>query len=278
MYGFVNETAWEFGSAIAVCNLVFFSYSVIMDVIYIKFNLTLFVIRTTRASYDKYDKLKQTPTTKVEWKRYCTPVYLTIVLAVLIALTHWLMMAIIGVRIYVDNFTIDKDDINNAIPDTGDYKVAPFTWYMMVCTIYLPILSWVAYIRLNRLWFHEVYADINQLNVRANQMPPHDTWDKKLLSFVKDPSAYIAVVFLMLPFVAFTVGAFLLDYDSSDYEVSESARNCLQDLGVAFIAFFALSNLQASIFFIILVAAIIAVLLFGLPVLCVVVCYNLCSK
>lgn len=50
LYGFVNERAWEFGSAIAICNLVFFSYSVIMEVIYIKFNLTLFVIRITHAS------------------------------------------------------------------------------------------------------------------------------------------------------------------------------------------------------------------------------------
>ena len=73
----------------------------------------------------------------MEWKRYFTPVYLTILFTILTVPIHWIMIGIIGVRIYVDNFTPGKDDTNSTLPDTGDYKVAPLTGYMMACPSYI---------------------------------------------------------------------------------------------------------------------------------------------
>ena len=111
-------------------------------------------------------------------------------------------------------------------------------------------------------------------------MPQRETYLKKFLTFVKDPLAYIAVVFLIGPFVAFTVGACLPDYDSTDYEVSQSSRNALQGLGACFIITFLISNLQVTIILLsvavvvttIIAVAVVALLLFGIPVLCVLVC------
>ena len=260
LYGFINERAWRFDNGISGCYFVFLLYSVVMQFLYMNVYAILLVARVARAAYVKYDVLLQP--TETEWKRYFTPVYLTIGLAVLTALTHWFMIGIIGVRMYVDNFTPDKDDTNSSIPDTGDYKVSPFSRYMIACSIYLPILSWITYIILNKSWFFEVFSAIYQMTNGADSMSPQDIWYKKLLAFLKDPLAYIVTVVLMLSFVAFTAGAYLVDYNIEDYEVASSARSTIQGIAPCFIIFFVLSNLQAVIIFVITL-----VTLCGLPVL-----------
>ena len=281
LYGFINKRAWRLDDWISGCNSFFFLYSVIMEAIYVKSYLVYFVIRISRASYKKYDELM--PPMEMEWKRYFTPVYLTILLAFLTALTHWLMIGIVGVRIYIDNFTPKKDDTNSSIPNTGDYNVVPFTWWILTCTIYLPIVSWVTYIILNKLWFREIFSAINQLTMGANRMPARHPWNDKLFAFIKDPSAYIAVVFLMVPFIAFIAGAYLLDYkflhyELLDYEVSSSARHSIRVLGLLYVISFVLSNLQAAIIFLVGIAMLIAIILCGLPILCGVLCYKICCK
>ena len=268
LYGFINERAWRFDNGISRCNFLFFLYSVIMDGVYMKTYVIFLVLRMLYSTYKKYDALP--PHTNNNYYT-CTSFYWTIVLAILTVLTQWIMIGIIGVRIYVDNFTPDRDD---GIPDTGDYKVAPLTGYMIVCPIYLPIVSWITYIILNKLWFYEVYSAI-----KADCTPAHKSYLKKLLAFVKDPLAYIAVAYLIAPFIIFIVGAYLLDYDSSDYEVASGAKNAMQGLGGCFIIFFLLSNLQVTVILltaavtitIILSVVVVALLLFGTPVLCIVV-------
>ena len=272
LYGFINERGWQLDNTISGCHSLFFLFSVIMEGIYMKFYVKFLVLRTARAAYIKYDILS--PSAGMEWKRFFSPVSLTTVLAIMTALTHWIMIAIIGVRIYVDNFTPDKDNTNSTIPDTGDYKVTPLTGYMIACTIYLPIVSWITYIILNKLWFYEVYSAINQLSNGADHMPARRSWNKKILASLKDPLAYIVIVLLMLPFVAFTAGTYLLDYYVGDYEVASDARNAIQKLGLCFIASFVLTNLQAVVIFMAIVVTIIATILCGLPALCVIVCYK----
>ena len=272
LYGFINERAWRFDNGISKCNFAFLLYSVIMELVYMNTYAILLVARVGRAAHVKYDELVQP--TEIEWKRYFTPVYMTIALAFMTALTHWFMIGIIGVRIYVDNFTPDKDDKNSTIPDTGDYKLPTFTGIMIACTVYLPIASWITYIILNKPWLFEVYSAINQMTNGADRMPPQHVWNKKILGFLKDPLAYIAIVLLMLPFVAFTAGIYLMDI--ADYEVASSARNTIQGLGTYFIICFVLANIQAIIIVVVALLAIVAVILFGLPVLCVVMCYKKC--
>ena len=282
MYGFINERSWQFDNGISRCNFILLVYSVIMDALYMKFYMIFLVIRVLCASYKKYDELARP--TKVEWKRYFTPVYLSIPLAFTTALTHWLMTGIIGVRIYVDNFTLDRDDTNSSIPNTGDYRVAQFTWYMIACAIFLPILSWITYIILNKLWFYEVYSAINQLK-SADHMYLQDIWNEyryvwndKLIDFITSLLAYIAIMSLMASFIAYTVGIYLPDYDSTEYKVASSARDSIHILGFCFIGLFLLSNFQAAIIFIIIVLVIVVFILWVLPVLCVVLCYNRCCK
>ena len=65
-------------------------------------------------------------------------------------LTHWLMTALIGVRIYVDNFTLDMDDTYANTPNTGDYKVAPLTGYMIGCAIYVLANSFLDHVHHNK--------------------------------------------------------------------------------------------------------------------------------
>ena len=105
-------------------------------------------------------------------------------------------------------------------------------------------------------------------------MPENSKWYNKLVAFIKDPLVFIATALLMAPFIAFTVGAYLLDYDSSEYEVVSSARNKIQTLGPWFITFFLLSNLQAAAtLIIVLIFVTITILLCGTPI-CGVVYYK----
>ena len=141
----------------------------------------------------------------------------------------------------------------------------------------------MTYIILNKLWFYEVYSVINQLK-SANHMHLQDiwdenryVWDKKLIDFITNPLAYIAIVCLMASFIAYTVGTYPLDYDSTEYEVASSARESIYILGFCFIGFFLLSNLQAAIVFTIIVLVIVVLILCGvilllcaLPILCVI--------
>ena len=275
LFGFINERGWQFDNGISGCNFLFFLYSVIMDALYMKFYVTWLVITIVCASYVKYDEL--TRPTQVEWKRYFTPVYLSIPLAITTIVTHWFMTAIIGVRIYIDNFT--PGDTNSSIPNTGDYRIAPLTGCMIGCAIFVPIVSWITYIIINRVWFYEVYSAINQLGTgRADHMPPQITWDEKLFDYIQDILSYIAAVSFLLGFILFSVGSYLPDYGSSEYEVATSARNVLQGLAPCFIIFFLLSNLQAAICFIIVIIFFIILVLCGLPILCGVGCYKCCYR
>ena len=137
-----------------------------MHCTYMKLFLIVLVIRMICASYIKYDELVKTR--GVEWKRYFTPIYLSILLANTTAMIHWLMTGVVATRIYIDNFTTGKDNINNTgnfikghTNSTGDYRVAPLIGHMIGCTIYLPNASWIIYLILNRVWFYEVYSAIH---------------------------------------------------------------------------------------------------------------------
>ena len=55
---------------------------------YMKLYVIVLVIRVLRATYVKYDQLAKPSTVTVEWKRYFTPVYLSIPYAIAMALTH----------------------------------------------------------------------------------------------------------------------------------------------------------------------------------------------
>ena len=253
MYGFINERSWQFDNKIHICNLIMLVYSVIMDALYMKFYVILLVIRVLRASYAKYDELLLT-TRKLDLKFSVYP----IVLAIFTALTHWLMTAIIGVRIYVDNFTTEKDitnisvnftmennDSHSSIPDTGDYRVASFTGYMIGCTIYLPIVSWIVRNIFCDGSFYEIYSAIHRLNTGIDHVPSQNPWTNDNLLLLLP---FFAIVFLLVPFIAFAVGSYLPDYNSSEYEVALSARIALQALGACFIVFFLFFNLEVLFF------------------------------
>ena len=273
LYGFINERAWQFHNGISGSNFLLFLNSVLMDMIFTKFYVMWLVKRITKATYTEYDGLFH-PRKPLEWKRCFTPVYLTLPFATATALTHWLMTGIIGVRIYVDNFTTEKDI--GGTPNTGNYRVAPFTGYMIGFALFLPVFSSAVYVLLNKLWFYEVYSVIHQSTTTTSSpesMPPKLLWNMKLLTFVRDPLALLSVIILMVLFIVFAVGTYLPDYGSSDYEVPSDVRHAVQGLGPCFIIFFLFSNLQAAIIFTIVLLMIATMLL---CVLCV-VCACLCS-
>ena len=193
-------------------------------------------------------------------EEYFTPIYLSIPFAVMTALTHWFMIWLLGVRIYVDNFTVEKNDTNSTIPNTGDYRVTGYTGYVISCTIYLPIVSWITYIILNKSWFYEVYSAINQLSNGAEEKLPHRSCIIKLLAFIKDPLAYIVVLFLMIPFLVFTIAIYLPDYDTLHYEVAPSAIDTVQVLGPCFTFSFLITNFQAVIVTIMIVTVVFCVM------------------
>ena len=99
-------------------------------------------------------------------------------------------LAIVGVRIYVDNFSRVTNQGNRS--ETGDYNVTPFTGYMIPCGIYPPVASVIVFIVINRKGLDDDFDSCSDL-----------------FHFLIDPVAYIIVPFLMAPFLAFCVGIFL---------------------------------------------------------------------
>ena len=114
-----------------------------------------------------------------------------------------------------------------------------------------------------KAWFCEVYSAIS--NGRANYLPEKD---EKLYEFIKNPWAYIATMYLMIPFIIFIVGAYIPDYGSSKYEVVSSAREAGNGLGFLLIVIFLLSNIQATILLLIILCVVC-----GFPILCIALCY-----
>ena len=265
MYGFINERAWQFDNQIQRYTFFMFAYSVLMDILYTKFYAVFLVKRVLCFTYVKYHELVRP--TEVEWNRYFTPVYQSISFAIATALIHWLMTGIIAVTIYVDNFTTEDENITSNISATDDYKISTITGYMIGCAIYLPIMSWITYIIINKLWFYEVFSAINQIGTgRADRMPDGTTWNYKLFACIKDPWAHVAAALLMVPFIAFIVATYLPDYDGLDYEVELGAIDTIRKLRYYFIALFLVANIQAVIMFIIT-----AIALCGLTAWC---CYK----
>ena len=252
LFRLTNEKSWQFDDGFAALDTVVFLYSLAMDAFYTKFHYIWLVQKVIRSLYHN---------AKENWKRKLKKCWLPSLLVTshvfLLALIHWIMLAIIGVRIYVDNFSreISQRNVSETggyqvasyihnfsreidqgnISDTGSYRVAPYTRYMIFCGAYLPVASVIVYIILNRIWL----SDEKTSKVG------------KTFYFLIDPVAYIVVPFLMVPFFAFFVGIFLPDYDSSEFEVDSNARNTAGVLGMALFIMFLFCNIRATVILII---------------------------
>lgn len=170
-----------------------------------------------------------------------------------LAVAHTLMVILIAIRIYADNFNTRNRDKE---PDEGDYYVAPFTRYMIFCGAYLPLMSGACYIILNKHWFLQVswilYNDdkdasmkMNYLNIKS--MPTR----VKLLGFIRDKYAYLAVSTFAPLFIAFYTGAFLRDYDEND--LPDGVLGAANTVGTLFVLVFGIINFQAGIIFSIII-------------------------
>ena len=238
-----------------------------------------------KATYNKYDELELS--TRKDWVtklcRHLSPFSLVLPYAIIQVLVHWLMLVIIGIRIYVDNFARKINDTTEI--DTGEYKTTPYTRYMVFCGGYLLIASAFVYLVLNKYWFFEVY---NFISTEQHYTVPLSV---KLLAFMRDPMAYILVVLQVVPFIPFALGSFLPDYDNSEFLVAPGLRTAAHVLGWCFIGFFLLSNMQAIIICLclsvvfgiigIILAAVgiaIAVILLGYAILILYYCLAPCCK
>ena len=260
LYGFINERGWEFDNAVGVINFLLLIYSLVMDAIYGKLFHVWVIQKLIRYSYAAYHEIVGKPKTLLDKLGvYFTPFALTVPFSVLIVLMQWFVLAIIGVRIYVDNFSQEKVEDTQQMhekPETGDYKAAPFTRYMIFCGAYFPFASTLVYILLNKYWYLEIYQVISGNKNWKGYIPVSVKW----LAFLVDFKAYVAVILLVAPVIPFVIGAFLLDYDESDFEVEPEARAAAEILIICFSATFLLPNFQASIIFTIILIIILLII------------------
>lgn len=285
LFGFINERGWEFDNTIVVFDFILLLYSILTDAFHAKIIHIWHLVEVIRATYNKYDDIESSKSHNWTTKlcRHFSPFSLALPYAVIQVLIHWLMLAIIGVRIYVDNFTRRINDTTDV--EIGEYKTTAYTRYMIFCGAYLLIASTFVYLVLNKYWFFEIY------NIISTEKDHHIPLSVKLLAFMRDPIAYILVTLQVVPFIPFAVGSFLPDYDSSEFEVAPGLRTAAEMLGWCFIGLFLLSNMQAvvicvclSIVFGILAiilamfATVIAAFLLGYILLllrnCLVLCYE----
>ena len=268
LYGLINEKQWQFDDALAGYNFLSFLFSVCMDAFYTKLKYIWIVQKLIISeSHNANDKCKMVLIR-------CTLPCLSVIPHIfLLALVHWLIMAIIGVRIYIDNFSreinytsINADNFSGEIDqantsDTGGYDITPYTGYMIFCGFYLPVTSVIVYVVLNRAWFSD------EIESKC----------EKILFFFYDPVAYIVVPFLMIPFIAFCAGIFFPDYigNTSEYEVNPNAWENAAGLGYIFIVIFLLCNIRAALIFaitLIVPPLVIAIIFVTLVIAFVIIC------
>ena len=285
LFGFINERGWEFDSALVIFDFILLLYSFLTDALNAKIIHIWHLAEVIKATYNKYDEMEelsdQNWITKLH--RHFSPFSLALPYAVIQVLIHWLMLAIIGVRIYVDNFV---RRINDTIEiEIGEYKTTPYTRYMIFCGAYLLIASTFVYLTLNKYWFFDIYHKIS--NELDHQIP----MSVKLLAFMRDPIAYILVILQVVPFIPFAFGSFLPDYDGSEFEVASGIRIAAEVLAWCFIGLFVLSNMQAviicvclSIIFgvisaiVAIIAIVIAAILLGYVIIILCSCLAICCK
>ena len=266
LYGFINDKGWQFDSTLTVIDFVLLVYSFVMDAIYTKVQYIWLLQKMVSSSYATFDKSNNVSFSSLNYceklERCCSPFSLAVPYAITVILTYWVTLAIIGIRIYVDNFAIEK--IDSVSPknesEAGDYKTSPFTRYMIFCGAYFPIASALVYIIANKYWFIQMFETVQNDGSPSREMEEMSGYEK-LFSFFIDPITYTVVVFLMVPFIPFAVGAFLPDYSSSDFIVSPTVRNTAHIFGFCFIGLFLFTNLQASMVFIIFQVIIIILLI-----------------
>ena len=244
LYAFVNERGWEFNNAVAVFDFLLTLVSFFMDAIFAKINhiwLLYHLIKST-GDVQRQNKIHS----------YITPFNLFFPFSIGLAITHTLMLILIAIRIYADNFNTKGRDKE---PDKGDYSVAPFTRYMIFCGVYLPLMSAACYIILNKHWFLQVSWILNNENDASQKMNYLNITSMpvrvKLFGFLRDKYAYIAVSTFVPLFIAFYNGGFLRDYDPDD--LPSGALSAASTFGTLFILVFSFINFQAGIIFTIII-------------------------
>ena len=250
LYSFINERGWEFGDALAVFDFLLTMISFFLDAILTKVNhiwLLYQLIRSTTKCQEKAGLYS-----------YATPVNLMVPFSIGLAIAHTLMLCLIAVRIYADNFnTRDREEE----PDEGDYSVTSYTSYMIFCGAYLPLMSAAAYIILNKHWFMQIswilyHKDeaVEQMNyLHITSMPTK----VKLFGFMRDKHAYIVVTVFAPLFIAFYAGGYLTDYDSD--ELPKGAQSAASVLCTLFVIVFSIINIQAGIIFTIIIIVLLII-------------------
>ena len=251
LYGFINEKSWMFENAIAGFNFILLLFTITSNVWYNVCKL-IYLKTIISRSYDKYfhniDILKDKMfDQKKKTVRLPKVLYIMIPFAFMKAVNTYLMLSITSVRIYVDNFALER---NASEPEstTGNYKTSSFTCFMIFCDVFLPSATEIAFIIVNKYSFFEVYSLIKQIGNKEIHVQSISGWIK-LLGSVRDLFAYISAIIVMLLFIAFAVGTFLPDYDHSEFDIPNGAKTAAKVLGAIFIILFVLSNFHVVILF-----------------------------
>ena len=132
LYGLVNEKQWQFDDTLAGYGFLLFLYSVCMDALYTKLKY-VWVVQKLIVSLSCNDE----DTWKKVLIKSILPSLFIMPHIIIFALMYWVILMIIGVRIYVDSFSGEIDEnvgnfsgqVNTS--DMGNYKVAPWTGYMI---------------------------------------------------------------------------------------------------------------------------------------------------
>ena len=244
LYGFINDEGWKFENAFDVFNLLLTSISFAMDAVWAKLNHIWALHQLVKKTLEiqKQNNIYS----------YVTPFNLFVPYSIGLAIAHTLMVMLIGIRIYADNFnTRDHKDEK----EMGNYSVTPYTRYMIFCGAYLPLMSGACYIILNKHWFLQVSWILHNEEDAHKKMHYNYITSMptrvKLFGFLRDKYAYISVATFAPLFIAFYNGGFLQDYDPND--LPDGAASAAGIIGTLFVIVFSIINIQAGIIFTIII-------------------------
>ena len=227
--GFINEQTWQLKDALDYLDCFLLLYSVIEDVLSPRYNYLKWSIAHTNRLYRDYFKACHKKQIEFSYKmfgRCVNPLRLSPLFILGITLLHFVMLALITVGIYADNYLgIANTTINGSeylteiiVPDEGSYNVTLYTWLAILGGILIPFLSIITYLIINQYWIWQPLHYIKNHTSNSRPKPSYIetmTYVDKWTIYIFDPIAWFAMFLLFSLFIGFAIVTEGYDYQTN---------------------------------------------------------------
>jgi len=227
--GFINEQTWELEGPLDYLDIFLLLYSINEDIFSPRCDDLIWLITAVNHLYREYFEARKKKQMQLSYKmvtRCVNPLRFTPLFILGIVLLQFIMLALIAVRVYADNFLgISNITINGSeyiteiiVPDEGRYSVTLFTWLAILGGILIPFWSIITYLIINQYW---ILQPLHYIRNSTSDSPPKFsyiesmTYADKWTIYIFEPTAWFSMLLLFALFIGFVIVTQGYDYQTS---------------------------------------------------------------